>query len=213
MSPLLRSPFSTLASERLAGIGHNGGPPLDAAVSWRRHCWKVARQTTLPSAPLEVVRRRVARARALGLAYPAYASILAGTGRDVRAMLFTAGALALTVSGIARRVALDEERAARLRALEDCGRLIMVPEGTGLDGIGAALGTQGIAVLGVGEAPDPEAGFGPRRESVARLLAGPGLPADTVVMVGAAADERATAEAGRLAKFLAADLYFARPGV
>ena len=54
-----------------------------------------ARRELLPRLPLEVVRRRVARARQLGLAYPQYAAILLGTGRDIVAFLFTDGGLRL----------------------------------------------------------------------------------------------------------------------
>ncbi|MEO1458389.1 MAG: hypothetical protein AAFV49_12635, partial [Pseudomonadota bacterium] len=92
-----RPPFAALAHERLAGIGHNKGPSLEPGRAWRTHCWREAKRTMVPRAPIEVVRRRVARARALGLEYPAYASILLGTGRDVRAFLFTAEAVRLAV--------------------------------------------------------------------------------------------------------------------
>ena len=65
-----RSAFTAFKGERLPGIGHNQGPPLDAAVSWRRHVWKKARKDLLPKLPLEVIRRRVRRAAELGLEYP-----------------------------------------------------------------------------------------------------------------------------------------------
>ncbi|MEL6574557.1 MAG: hypothetical protein AAFQ81_01595 [Pseudomonadota bacterium] len=207
------SPFARFAHERLPGIGHNNGPSLDGARSWRRHCWKAAKKAVAPPAPLEVVRRRVARARQLGLAYPAYASILLGTGRDVRGLLFTAGALGLTVAGaLDRLVRLDREKAERLRALERCDRLILLPAGAPLAGVAEALERQDrIAVAGLGSAPDEPASFTTRAAAMGTLLSTPGLPANTVVMIGTLPEERETAAAGRLAKFLAADLYFAGP--
>ena len=63
------------------GIGHNRGPAMDAGVSWRRHCWTVARQELLPHLPLEVIRLRVRRAAAIGLDYRTYASVRAASGR------------------------------------------------------------------------------------------------------------------------------------
>ncbi|MEM7527038.1 MAG: hypothetical protein AAF416_05080 [Pseudomonadota bacterium] len=208
---MIRSRFSRFATERLAGMGHNGGPPLDGAVSWRRHCWKAAKKAIAPPAPLEIVRRRVARARQLGLAYPAYASILLGTGRDVRAMLFTAGALELSVAALLDRlVALDAAKADRLRELERCDRLILLRPEDPPEGVAEALlGQERIETAGVAPAPADDAAFGERRAAVSALLAMPGLPADTVVLIGTKPSERQTAEAGQLAKFIAADLYFA----
>ena len=77
---LPRSALTALDGERLAGIGHNQGPPIDGALSWRRFAWKKARAVLVPRRPIEVVRRRVRRATQLGLEYPQYASILLGTG-------------------------------------------------------------------------------------------------------------------------------------
>ncbi len=64
-------------------IGHNGGPSLAGGVSWRRHCWSAAREALLPTLPIEVVRLRVKRAKALGLDYKTYAGLRAATGHDV----------------------------------------------------------------------------------------------------------------------------------
>ncbi|MEM7498506.1 MAG: hypothetical protein AAF371_11005 [Pseudomonadota bacterium] len=207
------SPFARLSHERLPGIGHNNGPSLDGARSWRRHCWKAAKKVVAPPAPLEVVRRRVARARQLGLTYPAYASILLGTGRDVRGLLFTAGALGLTVAGtLDRLVRMDRAKAERLRAIERCDRLILLPAGERIEGVAEALArAERIETAGIGAAPEEPASYAARAGAMKVLLDGPGLPADTVVLVGTVPEERAVAEAGRLAKFLAADLYFA-PG-
>jgi hypothetical protein len=124
-----RSHLSALPGERLPGIGHNQGPPLESGRSWRAHCWKAARRELLPRLPLEVVRRRVARARQLGLAYPQYASILLGTGRDIVAFLFTQEGLRLRLE---RELALPRPIADKLIALERCDRLMMVEAATDL---------------------------------------------------------------------------------
>ncbi|MEM7238801.1 MAG: hypothetical protein AAF501_13400, partial [Pseudomonadota bacterium] len=94
----MTSPFAKFGYEKLPGIGHNLGPPIEPGRSFRRFAWAKARRELLPKLPLEVLRRRVARARDLGLAYPQYASILLGTGRDVIAFLFTADAVGLRVA-------------------------------------------------------------------------------------------------------------------
>ena len=64
----------------MAVIGHNGGPTLQPGAAWRSHCWRTARAALLPTLPIEVVRLRVNRARALGLAYKTYASVRAASG-------------------------------------------------------------------------------------------------------------------------------------
>ena len=51
----------------MSGIGHNGGPTMEPGYGWRKHSWTKAREALLPKLPIEVVRRRVARAAELGL--------------------------------------------------------------------------------------------------------------------------------------------------
>ena len=48
-------------------IGHNNGPTMDPGRGFRRYAWKRARAELLPKMPIEIVRRRVKRARELGL--------------------------------------------------------------------------------------------------------------------------------------------------
>ena len=94
-------------------IGHNRGPTIDEGHSWRRHCWTEARRTLLPTLPLEVVRLRVARARAIGLDYRTYATVRATTGQDIVAFLFSSNALRV----FAANPRLPQDRADRLAAL------------------------------------------------------------------------------------------------
>ena len=201
----MRGPLSRLPGEAPPAIGHNGGPPLDPGQRWRAHCWRKARAELAPKLPLEIVRRRVKRAQELGLAYPAYASILLGTGRDIVGFLFTAEAVALRLQRDAR---IAEAAAAKLAALVRGDRLLLAPT-PDPEALRASLAAaHGPCLDAVGAAPAPEnrcAGA----EAVRALLAPRRLPGDAVVMVGARPEERDWADAARLARFLGADAYFA----
>jgi hypothetical protein len=199
-----RGPLSRLPGEAAPAIGHNGGPPLDPGQRWRAHCWRKARAELAPRLPLEIVRRRVARARELGLAYPAYASILLGTGRDVIGFLFTAEAVRLRLEKDAR---IAEAAAAKLAGLIRCDRLLLAPTPDPKALRDSLAAAHGPIIDSIGAPPDAAA---PRAGAAAirRLLAPRRLPGDAVVMIGARPEERDWAEAGRLARFLGADAYF-----
>jgi len=62
------------------GIGHNGGPPLDPGVDWRRFCWRKAYAFAWKTPPREIALGRLARARALGMTYREYTAILLDRG-------------------------------------------------------------------------------------------------------------------------------------
>lgn len=66
---------------RSVGIGHNQGPPLDPERSWRAFAWTKAVEQAWKNPPIEVVRRRAARARELGMTYREYTAILLDTGK------------------------------------------------------------------------------------------------------------------------------------
>lgn len=150
---------------------------------------------------------RVRRARELGLAYPAYASILLGSGRDVVAFLFTAKAIGLRIR---RTVDLPAETGERLRALAGCGRLLLAEPGSDARRLASALAlSHRIDFVGAAAAPEATAPLVVGRAAVRALLAPLGLPGDGVVMVGSRAAERDWAEAARLARFLSASAYFA----
>lgn len=203
---LPRPPHSALRGERLPGIGHNQGPSLEAGRSWRAHCWKRARRELLPKLPLEVIRRRVARARQLGLAYPQYASILLGTGRDITAFLFTSDGLRLRLE---RELRLPAPVAAKLIALEKCDRLMMAGPGIDLEALGRGLAQRRIPFAALAAAPSRHVAWGEGRAALRAVLDGRRLPGDAVVMVGTTPEERVWADAARLAGFLPADSYFA----
>ncbi|MFD1912428.1 hypothetical protein [Halodurantibacterium flavum] len=186
-------------------IGHNRGPEL-AGGSWRRHCWTEARRSLLPTLPIEVLRTRVRRARELGLDYRSYASIRAASGHDVIAFLFSSNALRLMPA----TPALPPDRADKLIALVDCGRL-------GLSqGQLAPAAMLAAAAGGLDAAAPAPAAFAPWpaiRERLKEALAqAPGrLSPGEVVLVGDAPWEGEWCAAGRLAGYLPADQYFVVP--
>ena len=202
-----RSPLSAFKGERLAGIGHNQGPPLDAAVSWRKFTWKKARRELLPRLPLEVIKRRVARAQQLGLEYPQYASILLGTGRDIVAFLFTSDALGARLS---RTPPLPQTVAQKLMRIERADRLLTAEApGNPIRLADAISREHEISVTGVGALPEAEqAAWTEGRDAILGALRPLKIPGDAVVMIGSAAHERTWADAARLAKFLPSDQYF-----
>ena len=201
-----RSPLARLPGEGGPGIGHNHGPPINEGHGLRRVAWRKARAALLPRLPLEVLKRRVARAKRLGLAYPAYASILAGTGRDVVAFLFTSHALGLR---LARAHALPEAKAAKLREIGGAERLLLGPEGEDAAALAEALERERrVPFAGARPAPPLTAPLPEGRQAVRALLAPLKLPADGVVMIGDRAEERDWAEAARLGRFMAAGAYF-----
>ena len=179
-------------------IGHNGGPSLEGGVSWRRQCWSAARASLLPTLPIEVVRLRVKRAKALGLDYRTYASVRAATGHDVVAFLFSSNALQVSVL----RPAMPKTRALKLAEVQ-CGRLVLAvaPMTPGM--VEAA---NPMVLDGAFAAPYALTGFGEMREKVRAALGK--VPGDQVILVGDLGLERDWCAAGRLAGYLSAERYF-----
>ena len=179
-------------------IGHNGGPSLEGGASWRRHCWSAARERLLPVLPIEVVRLRVKRAKALGLDYKTYAGVRAATGHDVVAFLFSSNALQVSVL----RPAMPEVQALKLAEVQ-CGRLALAvaPLTPGM-----VVAANPLVLDGVHPAPYALARFGEVR-AVLRTALGK-LPSDQVILVGDLGLERDWCAAGRLAGYLPAERYF-----
>ena len=67
----------------IAGIGHNGGPPLEELRDWLTYCWRRAYRKAWKTPPREIALRRLARAEALGMTYHEYQAILLDTGSYV----------------------------------------------------------------------------------------------------------------------------------
>lgn len=188
----------------MTGIGHNNGPSMDAGYGWRKHAWGRARKALIPNTmPLEIVRLRVARARALGLEYRTYASIRAASGHDVVAFLFSGNALALRPG----RVTVPPAETARLLALDgQAARIAAVYAPAHPGSVRAANpGALDHAATAPGFA-DPWARM---RDRLADLLRDTRMPADGVVLVSATAVEREWCGAAKLAGIVPADRFFA----
>ncbi|MEM8792887.1 MAG: hypothetical protein AAGE80_14800 [Pseudomonadota bacterium] len=201
----MRSPLTQFRFEQRPGLGHNQGPPLERGRSFRKFAWGKARAELMPKLPLEVLKRRVVRAKELGLAYPQYASILLGTGRDVVAFLFTSDAIGLRVE---REMRLSGEAVQKLPGIGG-DRLLFVPRGINVQAVRAELSARhGIEIAGAATEPGGQAGFREGGREIRALLDPLKLPSDTVVMIGTEPRERDWAEAARLAKFLPSEAYF-----
>lgn len=173
----------------LYGIGHNGGPALEGA-RWRRHCWSKARADLLPQLPLNVIKRRVARAKELRLDYRTYATVRASTGCDIIGFLFSDNALRLH-----RQQAMPPARVAKLESLCGVKRLAAVhgplaglPEGLPLERVIAAPGlTDSVAA---------------ERQILRAGLRADRLPGDAVLVIGATALERGWSVSAGLAGYI-----------
>ena len=178
-------------------LGHNKGPTMDKGRGCRRYAWTRARAELLPRMPIEVVRRRVKRARELGIDYKSYAGIRATTGRDVIAFLFSDNALLLARDG-----RIDPARAEKLEAIRQAGCLAFVhsPHDP------ARVAAENAVILRAGMAPGLSTPWGQMRDAVLALKEN--LPADGVVVVGETFLEREWRGAARLAGYLPAERYF-----
>lgn len=182
----------------MSGIGHNGGPTMEKGRGWRRYAWKRARAELLPKMPIEVVRRRVKRARELGIDYKAYAGIRAATGRDVIALLFSDNALRLRTDA-----RLPSDRAAHLDAVRHVDLLALVHPPVTPEAVLAS----NPAFAAADVAPGLTASWPEIRDRVWTLKGT--LPADGVVVIGETWLEREWCAAARLAGYLPAERYFA----
>jgi hypothetical protein len=180
-------------------IGHNGGPGVADGASWRRHCWTVARAALLPTLPIEEVRLRVARAKALGLDYRTYASVRAASGHDVVAFLFSSNALRVSV----RQAALPDDRGETLARLEDVARIALA---TGRLAPGLVLAANAGRLDDAHAAPPYLAPWARARQDLRQALGR--VPGDRVLLVGDMALEAEWAGAARLAGYLTAERYF-----
>jgi hypothetical protein len=182
----------------MSEMGHNGGPPLERATGWKRHCWTAARAALLPTLPIEVVRLRVRRAAELGLDYKTYAGVRAQTGQDVVAFLFSSNALRVT----ALRPAAPNAVVQKLEAVR-AGKLglAVAPLAPGV------LAAANPVLDGTSAAPYALAPWAEARAAI-RVALGK-LPGDAVLLVGDHGLEAEWCAAGRLAGYLPAERYFA----
>lgn len=69
-----------IAAPAVARIGHNEGPPL-VESQWHLAAWRLAHKKAWDNPPIEVVRRRLKRAQALGMSYRDYTLEILERGR------------------------------------------------------------------------------------------------------------------------------------
>lgn len=181
----------------LPGLGHNKGPSMEKGRAWRRFAWKKARQDLLPTLPIEVARRRVRRARELGIDYRSYAGIRAATGRDIVALLFSTNALR-----VYKDLGIPAEREATLRTVRHADLLAMVQPPITPD---VWLERHDI-FLRAARAPGLSENWSETRAALLSLT--DRLPPDGVLVIGETHLERGWSDAGRLAGFLPAERYF-----
>ena len=187
------------------GIGHNSGHRMGRG--WQKHCWMRARQNLIGKRlPVEVVRTRIRRARELGLAYPQYASILLGSGRDVVGFLFTVDGLHLRLR---RQLEMPAPVKEKLGALKRCKLMSFAPSGEDPCDFQAEL----VEISGadfVGVAPEPEHAkdWTAAQQAVYAILKPLKIPSNGVVLVGRTDQDALLATAGRLAKFLPSEQFF-----
>lgn len=181
----------------MAEVGHNRGPEV-AGVGWRSHCWRQARAELLPVLPVEVVRLRVRRAKALGLDYQTYAGVRATTGRDLVAFLFSSNGLGVFRDGTPLS-AERRELLIRLQARRDLGA------GPGLD---MPMLAQRIGASSAIRLPVFGASWSAMRDRMKGWLRAEGLPGDVVLMIGETDHERELCAAGNLAGFVTGTRYF-----
>lgn len=187
----------------MSGIGHNGGPTIEAGYGFRKMAWGKARKSLLRTLPIEIVRVRVARAKRLGIDYKTYASIRAASGHDVVAFLFSGNALEMTP----KRVALPLSVADRLRKVEGAADRMAA--------VYAPAHPQGVLSANPGlldhAAPAPRftESWSTMRDRIQGLVRDRGLPADGVVLVSATAVENEWCAAGKLAGIIPAERFFA----
>lgn len=186
----------------MSGMGHNGGPTMEPGYGFRKVAWTKARQSLLPSLPLEIVRVRVARAKRLGLPYKTYATIRATSGRDIVAFLFSGNALGLSP---ARPVPAADE-AQRLENLGGAAeRLAAIYGPLRPETVIRVTPSLDAATA----APTILTPWGVAGAHLRGFVRDQGLPPDGVVLVSATALERDWCGAAGLAGNLSADAFFA----
>lgn len=181
----------------IAGLGHNNGPSMESGRAWRTHVWRKARADLLPKLPLEVVRLRVKRAKALGLPYKTYAGIRATTGHDLVGFLFSSNALGAYRPGMAVPAPVVE----KLVSLQQTKRVGVLQRGIDLG--------RECELDQVTDAPAPHLSWSDMRDRMKAIVVSAGHPADRWVLVGDTMEEQDWAVAAQVAGYLRAPIYFA----
>ncbi|MEN8840750.1 MAG: hypothetical protein ABF254_07600 [Octadecabacter sp.] len=181
----------------MAGIGHNSGLVDEPGKSWRTHVWAKARQQLMPTLPIEVVRRRVARAKELGLPYKTYAGLRAASGDDLIGFMFSNNAL--DVLRCTDKVTAD--KTAKIATLKDTRTIGLAQAPTTPNQLSPPLQTAHTA-------PKPLAPWVKKREHLRNIFAQTGRPSSRFVLICDTAMEREWAQAGRMAGALPTKSFF-----
>lgn len=180
----------------MAEIGHNKGPSLEGGTSWRTVAWRKARAELLPKLPLEVVRIRVKRAKALGLPYKTYAGIRASTGHDLVGFLFSSNALGVYQAGQGAPALITD----KLETLQACRQIGLAHRRIDLSTF--------RTLDQIAPAPKPHLTWAAMRDEMKAVIRMTGKPADRFVLVGDTIFEQEWAEAAQTAGYLAAPQFF-----
>ena len=188
----------------MSGIGHNNGPTMEPGHTWRKHAWTKARRDLIPNTiPIEILRRRVRRAKELGLPYKKYASIRAATGRDVVGFLFSNNALRF----LSPSDRIPEMRVRKLIEIK-ARRMALVHGAVSPQSLLRVAEAQSVALDAVAKAPGWTAAWSDITEQVLAPIRQEGLPADAVIVIGDTVFEAEWSEAGKCAGFVNSTEYF-----
>lgn len=188
----------------MSGIGHNNGPSMERGFGWRKTAWEKARAELIPNLPIEILRRRVNRAKELGLPYRTYASVRASTGRDVIGFLFSNNALRVMTA----QQTIPFERANKVkqvRGVSLCAAVHapMPPQELEACALQACLSFDALV-----DAPHISETWSEIRRKISAPLEAERLPKDGVLVIGDTSHEAIWSEAAKLAGFLPSDVYF-----
>ncbi len=186
-----------------AEIGHNNGPTM-TGTGWRRHCWGKARAELMPRLPIEILRRRIVRAKELGLDYKSYASIRAASGHDVVAFLFSSNAL----RALKQNTKMPKDRVLKLAALERCGRLVAVQKPLTPQNMHRIATVSGVDLDTLVCAPDLRHNWHESRDMLLSALKPAKIPKDRVVAIGETMLEQDWCAIAGLAGAITADQFF-----
>ncbi|NOX73536.1 MAG: hypothetical protein GXP03_07925 [Alphaproteobacteria bacterium] len=178
---------------------------MEKGHAWRTTCWRKSRQALLPRMPLEVIRTRIKRAKAIGLDYKTYACVRNNTGRDIYAFLFSSNALRLHLAASD----LPQDRANKLRNITSCAHLIAAHRPLDPATLPHDMAEQHhIDIRAAHKAPIFTESWSDIRARMTHLIHSEKIPADAILLIGETAFEREWHSAGKFAAFLNADTFF-----
>lgn len=165
-----------------AGIGHNGGPPLD--VSYSAWIWRKAHKRAWDNPGREIVMMRLRRAERLGLSYEAYTSVILDRGARL--------------SGVIVMLNRERLRAAvgKLAKLSDCCLMLCADEDFAIPDALATRASHRRVIDGSGALA-----------AIKQLVKASGMAPSEIFLVGPESSRR-TAEQAGLGLFLDEKVYF-----